>query len=32
VGSCETGRRAFKLDGKAFRVRDTFVLRDAAGQ
>ena len=28
----ETGRRAFKVDGKAFRVRDTFVLRDAAGQ
>ena len=28
----ETGRRAFKVDGKALRVRDTFVLRDASGQ
>jgi uncharacterized protein YxjI len=28
----ETGRRAFKVDGKAVRVRDTFVLRDASGQ
>ena len=28
----ETGRRAFKVDGKAVRVRDTFVLRDTSGQ
>ena len=28
----EAGRRAFKVDGKAVRVRDTFVLRDAARQ
>ena len=28
----ESGRRAFKVDGKAVRVRDTFVLRDASGQ
>jgi len=27
----ESGRRAFKVDGKAVRVRDTFVLRDASG-
>ena len=27
----ESGRRAFKVDGKAVRVRDTFVLRDADG-
>ena len=28
----ESGERAFKVDGKAVRVRDTFVLEDAAGQ
>ena len=28
----ENGRRAYKVDGKAIRVRDTFVLRDAGGQ
>jgi uncharacterized protein YxjI len=28
----ESGQRAFKVDGKALRVRDTFVLRDAADQ
>ena len=28
----ENGQRAFKVDGKAVRIRDTFVLRDAAGQ
>ena len=28
----ESRRRAFKVDGKAVRVRDTFVLRDASGQ
>ena len=27
----EAGERAFKVDGKAVRVRDTFVLRDASG-
>jgi len=27
----ESGERAFKVDGKAVRVRDTFVLEDAAG-
>ena len=27
----ESGRRAYKVDGKAARVRDTFVLRDADG-
>jgi uncharacterized protein YxjI len=26
-----SGNRAFKVDGKAVRVRDTFVLRDATG-
>ena len=28
----ESGERAFKVDGKAVRIRDTFVLEDAAGQ
>jgi uncharacterized protein YxjI len=28
----ESGERAFKVDGKAVRVRDTFVLEDAAGR
>ena len=28
----ESGERAFKVDGKAVRLRDTFVLEDAAGQ
>ena len=28
----ESGERAFKVDGKAVRMRDTFVLEDAAGQ
>jgi uncharacterized protein YxjI len=28
----EAGARAFKVDGKAVRIRDTFVLRDASGQ
>ena len=27
----EDGERAFKVDGKALRIRDTFVLEDAAG-
>jgi uncharacterized protein YxjI len=27
----EDGRRAFRVDGKALRVRETFVLEDAAG-
>jgi len=27
----ENGQRAYKVDGKAVRVRDTFVLRDAGG-
>jgi uncharacterized protein YxjI len=27
----EQGERAYKVDGKAFRVRRTFVLEDAAG-
>lgn len=27
----ESGCRAYKVDGKAARVRDTFVLRDADG-
>ena len=27
-----SGRRVFKVDGKAVRVRDTFVLRDASGE
>ena len=26
------GQRAFKVDGKAFRVRDTLVIKDVAGQ
>jgi len=28
----EAGQRAFKVDGKAFRVRDTFVLRGVGGE
>jgi uncharacterized protein YxjI len=28
----ESGERAFKVDGKAVRLRETFVLEDAAGQ
>ena len=28
----ESGERAFKVDGKAVRLRDTFVLEDAAGE
>lgn len=28
----EAGRRAFKVDGKVLRARDTFVLKDAHGQ
>ena len=28
----EEGERAFKVDGKALRVRDTFVLKDTAGE
>jgi uncharacterized protein YxjI len=28
----ESGRHAFKVDGKALRVRDTLVLRDVSGQ
>jgi len=28
----QNGRRAYKVDGKAVRVRDTFLLRDAGGQ
>jgi uncharacterized protein YxjI len=27
-----TGRRVFKVDGKALRVRDTFDIKDASGQ
>jgi uncharacterized protein YxjI len=27
----DEGRRAFKVDGKAFRLRETFVLEDASG-
>jgi uncharacterized protein YxjI len=27
----ERGERAYKVDGKAFRIRKTFVLEDAAG-
>jgi len=27
----ESGERAFKVDGKAIRARDTFVLKDASG-
>src|SRR5829696_2499018 len=27
----EDGRRAFRVDGKALRIRKTFVLEDAAG-
>jgi uncharacterized protein YxjI len=27
----EQGKRAYKVDGKAIRVRDTFVLEDASG-
>ena len=28
----EQGRRAFKVDGKALRVRDTFTIKDTEGQ
>jgi uncharacterized protein YxjI len=28
----ESGQRAYKVDGKAFRMRKTFVLEDAAGE
>ena len=28
----EQGERAYKVDGKAFRVRQTFVLKDASGE
>ena len=28
----ESGTRAFKVNGKAMRVRDTWVLEDAGGQ
>jgi uncharacterized protein YxjI len=28
----ENGERAFKVDGKALRARDTFILKDAAGE
>ena len=28
----ESGKRAYRVDGKAMRLRDTFVLEDAAGQ
>jgi uncharacterized protein YxjI len=28
----DDGRRAFKVDGKAFRIRDTFVLETAEGE
>ena len=28
----DAGERAFKVDGKALRVRDTFVLEDAQGR
>jgi uncharacterized protein YxjI len=28
----ESGERAFKVDGKAVRLRETFVLEDAAGE
>ena len=28
----DRGERAFKVDGKAFRVRETFVLEDPTGQ
>lgn len=27
-----SGRRAFKADGKALRVRDTFTIKDTEGQ
>jgi uncharacterized protein YxjI len=27
-----TGRRAFKVDGKALRIRDTFAIKDAGGE
>jgi uncharacterized protein YxjI len=27
----QNGQRAYKVDGKAVRVLDTFVLRDSAG-
>ena len=28
----DSGQRAYKVDGKAFRMRKTFVLEDASGQ
>lgn len=28
----EAGERAFKVDGKALRVRDTFILKDSSGE
>jgi uncharacterized protein YxjI len=28
----DEGRRAYKVDGKAFRLRETFVLEDASGE
>ena len=28
----DQGERAYKVDGKAFRVRQTFVLEDASGE
>ena len=28
----DQGERAYKVDGKAFRVRPTFVLQDASGE
>ena len=28
----DRGERAFKVDGKAFRIRETFVLEDPSGQ
>jgi uncharacterized protein YxjI len=28
----EGGERAFKVDGKALRVRDTFILKDSGGE
>jgi uncharacterized protein YxjI len=31
VAANDSGERAFKIDGKALRVRDTFVLEDTSG-
>ena len=28
----DEGRRAYKVDGKAFRLRETFVLEDPSGE